>query len=145
MRPPAGRIGAETFGMKIATPVNARPESIAANRKVARQPKVAPTTLPRGTPKTKARVMPAETMAMAEPRRSGGDRAAAATVAPGMASEPVRPASARSGSRTAKLGLAAQARCRRTPTPRPVITRTRRSMWLSRQASRGPPSAPVST
>src|SRR5258705_899657 len=107
--PPPGRFGgAGTLGRKKVTAVSAMADRMAPSRKVERQPKVAPTTLPIGMPITKARVMPPDTMAMAEPRRSGAARLAAATLAAGPDMAPARPANARSTSRVEKLGVNAQ-------------------------------------
>ena len=120
-------------------------DSDAATRKVDRQPNSAPTTLPSGMPSTKASVMPPATMAMAEPRFSGGASDAAATLAAGPDMAPARPAKARSTSRVWKFGVLAQAMCNPRPRLRPRITTSLRSSRPSAQAATGPSTAEVRT
>jgi len=108
--PPWRLGGAGTLGRKKTTPMSAMAESAAATRKVARQSKIEPTTLPRGMPTTKARVMPPDTRASADPRRSSGTSEAAATLAAGPDMAPARPAMARKISSVWKLGARLQAR-----------------------------------
>ena len=145
MRPPSRLGGAGTWGRKKTTPTSAMADRAAATRKVARQSKIAPTTLPIGMPMTKASVMPPETMARAEPRRSGGTREAAATLAAGPEMAPARPARARSISSVSKFDARLQARCSSRARLRPVITTSLRSSRPSAQAATGPSRAEVST
>ena len=127
------------------TPIRATTARVAATRKVDRHPKKEPTTLPIGMPITKARVSPPETMASAEPRRSGGTSEAAATLAAGADIAPASPAKARRTSRVWKLGATEQARCSRRPVTRPRITTNLRSNRPRSQAATGPRAAEVRT
>src|SRR3990167_10891966 len=83
--PPLMGAGGVTRGVNRATAVKATRARKADSRKVARQPKAEPTTLPMGIPSRKAMVMPPVTVAMAEPRFSGGTRLAALVAGPGPA------------------------------------------------------------
>jgi hypothetical protein len=106
---------------------------------------MAPATLPIGMPTTNARVIPPDTIARAEPRRSGGTSEAAATLAAGPAMAPATPARARTTISVSKFGAKAQASCRTSPIISPRITTNRRSSRPSTQATIGPSTAEVST